>query len=116
MTTNSDFTRLDFDITERRKNDSEVVEMVREMFVEVRQMREELRSHISDEAIVLRHAFPQSDPDGHRRAHEAWIKKAENQAKFWETLYTTLRIGGVVAVIGFLLTAGWVAFLKGPKL
>lgn len=114
--TDSDFMRMDFDVTERRKTDEEIVSLVRDLFVEVRQMRKELKDHISDEAIVLKHAFPQEDPDGHRRAHEAWILKAEKQAKFWELLYNTLRIGGIVSVIGFLLAAGWVAFLKGPKL
>jgi hypothetical protein len=77
-------------------------------------MRQDLHLHIADEKAIIAHAFPNADPDGHRAAHDAWIRKAEAQAKFWETLYTTLRIGGVVSLLGFLLMAGWAAFLKGP--
>ena len=123
--TDSDFIRLDFDVTQQpdqRKTDKEIVDLIKEMFVELRQMRAEakqmrtdLHVHIQDEQAVITHAFPDGDPDGHRMAHAAWIKTAENKAKFWETLFTTLKVGGVVSVVTFLLYAGWTAFLKGPK-
>jgi hypothetical protein len=116
LLSDSDFIRLDFDVTQRdqRTTDKEIIELVRQMFVELRQMRQDLHLHIQDEKAVITHAFPNADPVGHRAAHDAWIRKAEAQAKFWETLYTTLRIGGIVSLLGFLLVAGWEVFLRGP--
>jgi hypothetical protein len=123
INTDSDFIRLDFDVTQQdvRKTDKQIVDLIKEMFVELRQirddskqMRQDLHLHIQDEKSIIQHAFPDGDAEGHRRAHDAWIKRAESQAKFWETLYTTLRIGGILSVVSFLLLAGWIAFLKGP--
>jgi Rad3-related DNA helicase len=115
VTTYSDFSRLDFDVTERRKTDEEIVNLVRQMFVELKQMREDLHVHIRDETVVIQHAFVDSDLDGHRAAHQAWIRHAEAKAAFWEKLHSTLVTSGVLAVLAFVLIAAWKAFLEGPK-
>lgn len=47
----------------------------------VQEIKQELRDHIHEEAGILRRAFPDGDPDKHRSAHEAWIRKAEAEAK-----------------------------------
>lgn len=115
LQTDSDFIRLDFDVTQepdQRQNDRAIMELIKAMFVELRQMREEAKTlrndlhvHIQDEKLVINHAFPAGDTDGHRMAHEAWIKKAESQAKFWEDMRSKLATGGLLALAGFLGTA-----------
>ena len=108
----SDFSRLDFDVTERRKSSEDLVTLIQEMFVEIREIRDEgramrkdLKQHIQDEAVMVNHAFPDGDVDGHRMAHAAWIKKAEQQAKFWEEMRSSVAKWGVIGVLGFLLMA-----------
>jgi hypothetical protein len=63
---------------------------------------------------LFKKSIPNGDPEGHRRAHEAWIKKSEGDEKFWLDLKTsTVR----TIVVGVLVWAGlalWAAFLKGP--
>lgn len=44
------------------------------------EIRTELRDHIRDENAVLQSAFPDGDGAGHKRAHEAMIRKAEAEA------------------------------------
>jgi hypothetical protein len=118
MTTDSDFAKLDFDVSalpDRRKTDEEIVALMRAMFVEIRGMRQELHGHIQDESMVLKHAFPNGDPDGHRAAHDAWIRKAESQAKFWQELKSSVFSWGALGVLGFLAIAAWKYALEGPK-
>jgi hypothetical protein len=125
LITDSDFARLDFDITQnpdRRKTNDDIMNLIVQMFVELRLMRTEykdlrieLSNHIKDEMMILTHAFPDGDPDGHRRAHEAWVLKAESQAKVWEDLKLSVIKWGVIGFLGFLAVAGWKLFLQGPK-
>ena len=112
MTTDSDFTRLDFNVTERRKSTEDLLTLIQEMFVEIREIRDEgramrkdLKQHIQDEAVMVNHAFPAGDIDGHRMAHAAWIKQAEAKAKFWEDMKSSVAKWGVIGVLGFLLMA-----------
>lgn len=123
--TDSDFSRLDFDVTQapdHRKTDDEMLELIRQMFVELKQMRSDLHVHIKDETMVLKHAFPYDNPDLHRRMHEdqlrlaeARTKKAESQAAMWYNSKTALIVAGVLGLGGFLLNLVWEAILKGPK-
>jgi len=53
--------------------------------------------------------FPDGDPDGHRRHHEALIRKAIARAAFWEKLLAELSKWGIIGVIGFVGTAIWIA-------
>jgi hypothetical protein len=46
--------------------------------------------------------FPEGDPEGHRRAHDAMIKKAEESTKFWRELRVKLAEKGVWAVLMFI--------------
>jgi hypothetical protein len=123
--TDSDFSRLDFEVTqipERRKTDEDIMNLVVQMFVELRQMRAEYKDmrtelgvHIKEEMHLITHAFPEGDADGHRRAHEAWVMKAEAQAKVWEDLKSSVIKWGVIGVLTFLAVAGWKSFILGPK-
>lgn len=43
--------------------------------------------------------FPDGDPDGHRRFHEALIRKAEAREKFWNDMRAKLIERGVWATL-----------------
>jgi hypothetical protein len=117
--TDSNFTRLDFDLNavpspERRKTDINM-RLVREIFTEVKGMRRELGTHIEDEKCIIATAFPDSDADGHRRAHEAWIKKTEASTKFWDDLRASIAKWGAIGLLSFIAIAVWRSVLEGPK-
>ena len=66
----------------------------------------DVKEHIDDETSLCRAAFPNGDADGHRRAHEARIKEAEERAE----LYRRLRIkAGEMTVWAFLICVASVA-------
>ena len=58
-------------------------------------------------------AFPDGDPEGHRRHHELVIRREEERLKFWQEM----RIAGAkwvgMGVLTFLVAAAWTQFLKG---
>jgi hypothetical protein len=51
--------------------------------------------------------FPDNDPDGHRRAHEALIRKDEERAKLYSALREELVKKGLWAFIGAVLAGLW---------
>lgn len=55
-----------------------------------------------DRVDDLARGFPDNDPDGHRRAHEAQIRKAEARTRLYEKLYEELATKGVLALIVFI--------------
>jgi len=115
MSTDSDFARLDFDVSvlpefDKRKTDANM-ELIRQIFVEVREIRKEQQVYRE----YITRAFPDDDPDGHRSAHEAWIKKADASAKFWTDLRASVVKWGLFGILGFATVATWRAFLEGPK-
>lgn len=57
----------------------------------------------------LRRAFPDGDWDGHRRYHEAVIRRMEARAQFYRDLSGHLIKGGAWALIVFLAWASWQA-------
>lgn len=63
---------------------------------------------------VMEAAYPDGDADGHRHAHEAWIKKTEENAAFWKKMREELTKYGLVAFLGFAAVALWQSFLQGP--
>ncbi|AQG98596.1 hypothetical protein A9R05_06920 [Burkholderia sp. KK1] len=65
---------------------------------------------VIDRVDDLAKGFPDSDPDGHRRAHEALIRKAEERAKFYEDLRGELAKKGVWAVLVLIGIALWQYF------
>ncbi|WP_175982547.1 hypothetical protein [Caballeronia zhejiangensis] len=58
----------------------------------------------------LTKGFPDGDPEGHRRAHEVLIRKAEARAKFYEDLRAKLVERGLLALLGLLGVALWQYF------
>lgn len=53
---------------------------------EVAQIQRKLDEHVQSEDDRYLRAFPDGDLDGHRRAHAAQIRRAEEQAEFWRRM------------------------------
>ena len=49
-------------------------------------IQRKLDEHVQSEDDRYLRAFPDGDLDGHRRAHAAQIRKAEEQAEFWRKM------------------------------
>lgn len=58
----------------------------------------------------LHKAFPDGDCDGHRRYHEAVIRKIEDRAEFWKVLRAELASKGLWAVVLVVAAALWAYF------
>jgi hypothetical protein len=67
-------------------------------------MQKELKVAI-DRIDDLSKGFPDGDPDGHRRAHEAQIRKAEARTRLYEKLYEELATKGILALLAFVGSA-----------
>jgi hypothetical protein len=108
----------------RVPNDIEVVSgMIERLMERMDRYDAKLTEHMAQEAVEMKamleealHAsFPEGDADGHRRHHEALIRKAESSAEFWAKLKLELYKYGLVGFVGWAAFALWQAFLKGPK-
>lgn len=68
----------------------------------------DFKREVRDKLDELRHAFPDDDPEGHRRFHDALISESEARKAFWSELRGRLIEKGIWAVLVFL--AGAVAY------
>ena len=110
-------------VMERRADNQVILMMVRSMHKDVNSLRDDLRKHMTDETDelakamtqILKRAFPNEDPDGHRMAHEAQMNTLMNRATFWKNLSFEVAKYGLLGVLGWLLFHAWEAFLMGPK-
>jgi hypothetical protein len=108
--------------TERRADNQVLLLMVRSMHTDVNSLRADLKQHMTSEtselaeavAELLKRSFPDGDPDGHRKHHEASIAAAEAKAAFWEKMRFEITRWGLAGFLGWALFALWTAFLKGP--
>ena len=66
------------------------------------------------EAAMIR-AFPDGDPEGHRRHHEAVIRAAEARAEFWSKMRFELIRWGLFGFLGWAAVQLWLGFINGPK-
>lgn len=84
----------------------------------VRDTANELRAHADGETAriaAIADGFPDGDPDGHRRYHEAEIKRIERRADFWQKMRLELAKWGLIGFIGWAAVALWQQALKGPQ-
>lgn len=95
-----------------------LMEMMKETNANVSQLRVDLHDGISAQKLaledVLADAFPEADPVGHRKAHEAAIKAAEEKAKFWADVRASTAKWGIAGVLGWAALSLWNSFLQGP--
>lgn len=74
-------------------------------------LKAEIKSSVGDLKAA---AFPEGDPDGHRKHHEADIKAAEEKAEFWKKMRYELMQKGLIVFVPWAIYALWGAFLTGP--
>lgn len=92
--------RLDAEISDRFR-------FIHERFDNMEEKIHHLNDSISafmGKSEVLFDAFPNQDPDGHRRAHEMQIEEARERKEFYATMKKEL------AKYGLLGFAGWLFF------
>ena len=90
---------------ERRKRPENIEQLFREHEEREREMSEELRKEFFG-------AFPNGDLAGHCAYHNAKIKAAQAEERFWESARTEALkhgISGIIAVIKFVLILGVVS-------
>ena len=63
---------------------------------------------------LLKSAFPDGDLERHRMAHERWIKKDEDDRKFWMDIKKQVVGWGLTAAIAWASLLLWAGFLRGP--
>lgn len=99
---------------ERRSNDSMVLYLMQQVSDDLKALDAKLSNHMVTEvedlaaalAALKRDAFPDGDEDGHRRAHEAAISRAEEQAVFWKEMRIAAGKWLGLGLLGLL--AGWI--------
>jgi hypothetical protein len=113
-------------IDERLENHSDKVDRqlaaIRSDLQHNAEQSEERHRHLVDSitafmgrAELLFDAFPEQDPNGHRRAHEEWVKEAAAKAEFWQTMKKELAKYGLLGLAGWVAFQLWTAFLHGPQ-
>lgn len=107
---------------ERRLHNELLMEMVRETRDSTAALDAKLTKHMIEEprdwaaaiSDLMKSSFPEGDPDGHRKHHEAVIKAAEEKAEFWKKMRMELVQKGLIGFGLWALYALWVALLHGP--
>lgn len=74
------------------------------------QVSEKLLNELIVRVDGLYHAFPDEDPSGHRRYHDAIVEKMEARAEFYQKLRIELASKGLWALAGLLIVALWSYF------
>ena len=75
----------------------------------------DFKREVREKLDELRSAFPDEDPEGHRRFHDALIAESEARKAFWSDLRARLLEKGIWAVVVFLATAAWFYLIRGPQ-
>lgn len=111
--------------TDRRKQtDHEIlIGLIDRLMTRIDDLERKITEHAASESATVQEAvhsamnasFPDGDPEGHRRHHEALIKKAEESAQFWKEMRIAVGKWVGLGLLGFLVTAAWAHFLQGPK-
>ena len=109
---------------ERRQSESASILLhIQEMQTNIKELSAKMNYHhaIFREEVeksverVYISAFPEGDPDGHRKHHELVIKREEERVVFWTTMRTKLAEWGLIGFAGWAVYYLWIAFLQGPK-
>lgn len=103
---------------ERRQNQRILFDLIQQQNAKLDKLTEFVRTSTSDQAQRLESlasGFPGGDPAGHRRYHEAEIKRIEARAEFWSKLRLSVTQWGLLGFLGWALVSMWHEFLKGPK-
>ncbi len=103
---------------ERRRNKDVLFEVIQQQNAKLDNLADFVRTSATEQAQrldSLASGFPDGDPAGHRRYHEAEIKRIEARAEFWSKLRLSVTQWGLLGFLGWALVSLWHEFLKGPK-
>lgn len=103
---------------ERRQNQRILFDLIQQQNAKLDKLTEFVMTSTSAQAQHLESlasGFPGGDPAGHRRYHEAEIKRIEARAEFWSKLRLSVTQWGLLGFLGWALVSLWHEFLKGPK-
>jgi len=116
-------------LPERRAETSALLALVQTIHDDIKNIHtnidnldKRLSKHMTDETMelaaeitkLMKEAFPEGDPKGHRKHHEAVIAKAEARAAFWKKMLEEISKYGLLGFLGWLATVAWSAFVQGP--
>lgn len=116
-------------LPERRTETSVLLALVQNVHEDIKTVHRNVKSldsrlskHMTEETMELAQeisklmaaAFPEGDPSGHRKHHEAVIANAEARAAFWRKMLDEITKWGLFGVLGWLASVAWSAFLQGP--
>lgn len=76
-------------------------------------LTDSVTSYTEKQADAL-HGFPNDDPDGHRRHHEAEIQAALDRGEFYRKLRFELAKWGLIGFAGWVVFQLWQGLLHGP--
>lgn len=117
----SDFTPLVSSFHDRRKDSPMPVllELVKQVHASQKALDKRLAHHMNMEtgelaeaiAKLMKDAFPEGDPDGHRRHHELVIQREEERAQFWREMRVAAGKWAGLGLLGLLLTLLWTGAL-----
>ena len=86
---------------------------------EITEIKHTLLDHIKDEAAICQSAFPDGDPDGHRRMHEAEIKRKEAEAEVWlaaKKKIIEMTVIGLISGFSILIVFYWKGNVAVPPI
>lgn len=103
---------------ERRRTPDSLMALVQQIHAGQQELVASHQAHKSElaEAItkLMTDSFPEGDPAGHRRYHEASIKAAEDRAEFWKKMRFEVMKYGLPGFIGWVAYLIWQGVLQGP--
>ena len=96
---------------------------IQEILTSQKALDRKLTEHIALEPIefgeklanMMQKAFPEGDPEGHRKHHELVIQREEERMEFWRAMRKEVGKWGIISVLGFLIVSAWHSFLQGPQ-
>jgi len=107
---------------DRRSNDPILMTLIQQIHDSQMALDKKLSEHMISEPVeigekiagLMQAAFPEGDPEGHRRHHELVIAQAEEKAEFWKAMRKEIGKWGLIGVLSFIVVAIWHSFLQGP--
>ena len=100
----------------------ELLDILMQIHANQLRMDKKLEDHMRDETkeigeqigVYMASAFPNGDPDGHKKHHEALIEKASASAAFWKDMRNSTAKWGILGFLGWVILSLWSQFLHGP--
>jgi len=104
-------------------DDPLLLQLIRQIHESQLALDRKLTDHIALEPIefgeklanMMQKAFPEGDPEGHRRHHELVIQREEERVEFWRAMRKEIGKWGIISVLGLLIVSAWHSFLQGPQ-